>query len=92
MKRKVAHEGGRLFYGPVDYLEFANYTGELTPFNKDERFKYQKEWRYYIDRKANAKDDAFSYDLGDLSDITSEVMDINSMSTLTFFRKNIPTI
>jgi|SRR5690606_2541945 len=91
MERKVADEGERLFYGPVDYLEFASYAGELTPFNKDVRFKHQKEWRYYIGRTANSKADARRYDLGDLSDITSEVMDINSISTLTFFRKNIPT-
>lgn len=82
--------GHQLSHGCIEYLDYKNYKGNLTPFNKHIKFKDQKEHRFCIDREAVSSKDAISYLLGDLSDIVSEVIDVESISTLTFFKNNIP--
>lgn len=89
-KNAVVKNGDQLLYGPIDYIDFKNYTGDVTPFNKNVKFQDQKEFRYYIDRVAKSESDTCLYDLGDLSNIVSEVIEVKAISTLTFFRNNIP--
>lgn len=86
----VESTGHKLSHGCVDYFDYKSYKGDLTPFNKHIKFQDQKELRFYINRQAASVADAVSYHLGDLSDIVSEVHDAKSISTLTFFRNNIP--
>jgi hypothetical protein len=49
----------------VDYYTI-NYTGKLTPFWKHERFKTQKECRFYV---SNSKNEIITFNIGCLSDI-----------------------
>lgn len=84
----VNSTGAELYHGRVEYLDYKKYEGDITPFNKDIRFSDQNELRFYIDRVAQCKEDAISYKLGDLSDIISEVYEVESMPTLTIFPKS----
>lgn len=81
--------GNKLYCEHVKYLDFKKYEGKLNPFIKHTRFKEQNEFRYYIDRESISKDDKQVYELGNLSDVTSEVMDIKYLSDMIICNKGI---
>ena len=51
----------------VEYLDFSDYYGERTFFQKDKMFKYQNEFRLFIQ---NDRFDVIQVELGDISDIS----------------------
>lgn len=53
--------------GPVKYLNFKEYEGELSPFTKSDVYESQSEIRIWIPRN---DEDQFTFYLGDISDIS----------------------
>lgn len=55
-------------YGHVSYQDFFNYSGTRTPFQKDLKYKIDREWRLLL---PNEKDDkVFQFEMGNLEDIS----------------------
>jgi hypothetical protein len=55
----------------VEYFDDKAYTGKLDRFRKSKRFAHQREYRIAIDSPGT---DPFVLDIGDITDITSEVL------------------
>jgi integrase len=55
----------------VEYFDDETYTGKLDRFWKSNRFAYQREYRIAID---NSGKEPLVLDIGDITDITSEVL------------------
>jgi hypothetical protein len=55
----------------VEYFDDKAYTGKLDRFRKSKRFAHQREYRIAIDSPGT---DPLVLDIGDITDITSEVL------------------
>ncbi len=55
----------------VTYYDPDSFSGKTGPFMKGSHFAYQQEYRLLLDM---ALDRPFIFDIGDLTDITSEVL------------------
>lgn len=67
---------------PVKYFDSEEYSGDTGIFMKSDVFSYQREYRFML--KPGSKD-AIMLTLGDLSDITSELMLTKDISSLLDF-------
>jgi hypothetical protein len=85
LNRVVAGAKARNFSGKcklVEYFDDEAYTGKLDRFCKSDRFAHQREFRIAID---SAGKDPLVLDIGDLSDITSELLQFcDADNTLKF--------
>jgi hypothetical protein len=61
---------------PVKYFDESNYTGEVGPFRKSNRFAYQQEYRIVIQPGQVPFRDL---KIGDISDITSPVLPLSEL-------------
>jgi len=69
--------GFKVDHGPVDYIDLSSYTGALTPFKKDLKYKSQHEYRIVAHNTLNITDKYIDINIGDISDITSEILSVN---------------
>ena len=69
--RAVNSEGLRGEFGMVEYYDESEYTGDTGRFRKRSRFAYQCEFRIVVEP---GLDGPRRFEIGDLTDITSEVM------------------
>ena len=60
--------------GPVAYYDENSYSGAVGRFKKPSSFAHQNEYRITIETEGN---EAFRFQLGDISDITSEVIPLD---------------
>lgn len=67
LKKALDERGGYWEHHMVEYIDFSNYYGERTFFQKDKTYEYQKEFRLFIE---HAKDEPISISIGDISDIS----------------------
>lgn len=74
-------------FNTVDYYSY-NYSGILTPFWKLEKFRNQKEFRFYIPNKANK---LIRFEIGSIADI-SDVFYTETMFKLKFTNGEIKYI
>jgi hypothetical protein len=70
LKGKFEELGMEYQLGPVKYLDFKKYEGELSPFVKSNVYENQSEIRIWIPRD---KGDSFIFYLGDISDICHKI-------------------
>lgn len=64
-------QGFAIWWQPVTYYDDGAYTGKLGHFSKAARYSYQKEFRFVIQTDGTKP---VTLDVGDISDITSEVI------------------
>jgi hypothetical protein len=69
---QAAREQKLPFQGaPVEYYDETGYSGQVGRFRKSSRFAYQNEYRMAIE---TGVDEPFLFQIGDIRDITSEVL------------------
>lgn len=56
--------------GFVRYSDFKSYNGLRTPFDKDNRFLHQSEYRIYIKPKQDELIEPLQFEIGNISDIS----------------------
>ncbi len=59
----------------MQYYDETKYTGEAGRFRKASRFSYQSEYRIALETGAEGP---FRFEIGDLCDITSDVLPLDS--------------
>jgi len=75
-------QGLKIEARPVEYYDAAKYSGKIGRFRKQAVYSHQHEYRIAIEPGTK---DALLFDVGDLSDITSEVIPIaNADEVLKF--------
>lgn len=62
------------YHGMVEYYDESEYSGETGRFRKRRRFAYQREFRIIVEP---GLDGPRSFEIGDLTDITSEVIPLS---------------
>ena len=72
-----------LLYNKVNYIDFNQYIGNLKFFHKDLKYNSQNEFRFYIPRKTFGLKDVITLNIGDISDITSEILSVNENFSCT---------
>lgn len=77
---QIALEEQQILYqfGPVKYLDFQTYEGELSPYTKSNKFESQCEIRLWIPRD---EENEFIFYIGDISDISykCKIDDLNKI-------------
>jgi hypothetical protein len=74
--------GLAIWWGPVEYYDEKTYTGKLGRFKKSDRFAYQKEFRFAVSTPGT---EPLHLDVGDLSDITSEIIPFDKVDEVLKF-------
>jgi hypothetical protein len=75
-------QGLKIEARPVEYYDAAKYSGKTGRFRKQAAYSHQHEYRIAI---KPGMEDALLFDVGDLSDITSEVIPfVNADKVLKF--------
>jgi hypothetical protein len=69
----------------VEYFDDEAYTGKLDRFRKSKRFAHQREYRIAIDSPG---DDPLVLDIGDITDITSEVLPFSDADNILKFSED----
>ena len=69
----------------VEYFDDETYTGKLDRFRKSNRFAHQREYRIAIDSPG---DDPLVLDIGDITDITSEVLPFSDADNILKFSED----
>jgi len=77
------HRGLKVEGRLVEYYDESNYSGEVGRFRKPASFSYQSEYRIAL---APGAQEAFPFQVGDLSDITSEVFPLAVADGVLKFR------
>jgi len=67
LKNGLEKRGGYWEHHVVEYIDFSNYYGERSFFQKDKSLNYQQEFRVML---GNSKDEPISFEIGDISDIS----------------------
>jgi hypothetical protein len=67
----------------VEYYDENEYSGEVGRFRKSSLFSYQSEYRIALETGTQGP---FRFEIGDLSDITSEVLALDSADEILKFR------
>ncbi|WP_235299753.1 hypothetical protein [Portibacter marinus] len=67
IERKFTDIGRNYKFEAVNYIDFNEYEGKLTPFHKSNKYKSQSEIRLWIE---NNIDEPFEFSLGNLEDIS----------------------
>jgi hypothetical protein len=67
LRKALDEKGGYWEHHMVEYIDFSNYYGERTFFQKDKTYEYQNEFRLFIE---HGKDEPISISVGDISDIS----------------------
>jgi hypothetical protein len=67
----------------VRYYDESKFSGELGPFRKSSIFLYQSEYRIALETGSR---EPLTFDIGDLSDITSEVIPLDLADDVLEFR------
>lgn len=57
-------------FSPVHYFDPNTYEGELSPFYKSNKYKYQNEVRFWIPDKSDVP---FEFKIGDITDISHKI-------------------
>lgn len=67
-------------YGPVQYYDQKEYSGELDIFCKQNYFKFQQEFRFFVKKNEN---DPLTLKIGSIEDI-SRVFDVDMLDKINF--------
>lgn len=68
VKAAVEGLGFKLMSGRVEYLEFCDYSGEIGPYRKEQRFSHQKEFRIVVMGEGRPEG-PLKFSIGSLEDI-----------------------
>lgn len=82
MEQKLNSLNEKYHHGFVDYYDEKNANGKITVFQKRNKFRYQNEFRFYVDSDRTT---AFDFEIGSLKDIaeiwtTEEIMTLQLIS------------
>jgi hypothetical protein len=79
----ATHRGLNVEGRLVEYYDGSKFSGELGPFRKSSIFLYQSEYRIALETGSR---EPLPFDIGDLSDITSEVIPLDLADDILKFR------
>jgi hypothetical protein len=68
--------------GFVQYYDDTTYSGKITPFDKPDRFSYQKEFRFVV---SPGTDPFLNLEIGNITDITSPVLPLSDIDQIVDF-------
>lgn len=70
INKALVKESKEFNFHPVNYYDHRTYEGELSPFYKSDKYKYQNEVRLWIPYE---KEEPYEFLIGDISDISYKI-------------------